>query len=55
MLPVAKFSALEIEYIHGNSITKSNPACSAFFVRSHLFIILGSPRCTKLPEIIAIL
>ena len=52
--PSAKFSALEIEYKTGNSITKSTPFERTILVFSHLLIIEVEPRCTKLPLIIAI-
>ena len=42
--PSAKFSALEIEYKTGSSITKSTPPRRAISVLAHLSTIDTSPR-----------
>lgn len=46
--PSAKFSALDIEYIVGSSITMSKPASKADFVLDHLSIKAGSPTLHKI-------
>ena len=51
--PSAKFSALEMEYKTGSSITKSIPFCMAILVFDHLSIIDVEPRWVKLPLIMA--
>lgn len=45
--PSAKFSALEIEYKSGSSITKSIPFKSAILVFSHLSIIDVEPTLSE--------
>ena len=49
--PSAKFSALEVAYIVGNSITKSAPCAIAILALVHLSIIEVFPLWTKFPEI----
>ncbi len=49
--PLAKNSALFIEYTVGNSITKSTPFSIAFFALVHLSIMAGVPLCKKCPLI----
>ena len=51
--PSAKFSALEIEYNKGSSMTKSIPFFIAISVLVHLSTKEVEPLCVKLPLIIA--
>ena len=51
--PSAKFSALEMLYTVGSSITKSTPLSKAILAFTHLFTIDVLPLCTKFPEITA--
>ena len=54
MLRVAKFSALDMLYIHGSSKTRSKPFSKAILALVHLSIIDALPLWTKLPVISAI-
>jgi len=51
--PLAKFSALEILYTVGNSITRSAPPQIAIYAFAHLFTMEVSPLCVKFPDMTA--